>query len=299
MREMRLEDVIEGNCYHVCTDGQESPIIMKDVEDYRTAHNYLAISAWKCGITILAYCIMSNHIHVAVICRDRETAERFIRMFKRLYSLYLNRKYGSRQQMHGTADSISLIDSMQYLKNCIAYILRNPVCAKICGKVEDYRWSSHTCYFNRAKDTSKPVSQFSIRNLRKILMTRADLSDCPFHINQEGYIADSSFVRNDIVEKIFQNSGRAFLFYLGTCNDAKMEYDMACKPLLRVNDTELSGIAESLASSRFNGKSISELSTQSRCLLIKNLFFNNKTSIPQLSRILGISRELVSKILRS
>lgn len=89
------------------------------------------------------------------------------------------------------------------------------------------------------------------------------------------------------------------LFYLGTCNDAKMEYDMACKPLLRVNDTELSGIAESLASSRFNGKSISELSTQSRCSLIKNLFFNNKTSIPQLSRILGIPRELVSKILRS
>ena len=72
---------------------------------------------------------------------------------------------------------------------------------------------------------------------------------------------------------------------------------MALKPRFRVNDTELINLAESLASSRFKGKKLSELSIQSKCTMVKNLYFNNKTSIPQLSRVLGLTREIVTRIL--
>lgn len=34
-----------------------------------------------------------------------------------------------------------------------------------------------------------------------------------------------------------------------------------------------------------------------KCSILKPLFFNNRTSIPQLSRILGMSRQLIQRIL--
>ena len=78
-----------------------------------------------------------------------------------------------------------------------------------------------------------------------------------------------------------------------------MEYEMACKPLLGVNDTDLLSSTEKIAASRFNGKKIAELTNQQKCSIIKTVFFNNKTSIPQLSRVLGLPRDIISRILSS
>ena len=299
MKDIRLEEIVSGQCYHVCTDGQECPVIMRDEDDYRIAHNYIAICGWIIGIDILAYCIMSNHIHVAIICGNRTLAEQFIRLFKQLYSTYLRNKYEMEGTLHRIKESITIINDIYYLRNCIAYILRNAICAKVCKRIEDYKWSSHACYFNRNDSKDRLISSLGIRERRKILKTRYNLNNCHLSIDEENKISTKSFVRYEIVEKAYLNSGRFFLYFLGTCNDVKLEYEMACKPLLKVNDTELTGVADRLAQTKFCGKSISELSIQNKCSLIKHLFFNNKTSIPQLSRVLGVPRSLVSRILSS
>lgn len=296
----RLEDVVtSGNCYHVCTDGQESPLLMRDHEDYQMARTFLAIAAWKVGLELIVYSIMSNHVHALVLSPDRKSVEKFIHLFKRLLSTHLRNKYGIPKALHGIQDSISLIDSIQYLRNCIAYILRNALCAKVVTRIEDYPWSSYSCYFRRKSQSGRHISALGARATRALLKTREDLSQSPFYIDENGNILDSSFVRYDIVERAFQNSGRFFLLTLGTCNDAKMEYEMACKPLMKVNDTDIAIAAEELARTRFNGKSLAEMSTKDKCSMIKNLFFNNKTSIPQLSRVLGLPRNLISQILRN
>lgn len=297
-KNLRLEDVVtSGNCYHVCTDGQESPLLMRGHEDYQMARTFLALAAWKVGLELIVYSIMSNHVHALVLSPDRKLVEKFIHLFKRLLSTHLRNKYGIQKALHGIQDSITLIDSIQYMRNCIAYILRNALCAKVVSKIEDYPWSSYSCYFNRKSQSGRHISVLGVRETRALLKTREDLSQSPFHIDENGHILDSSFVRSDIVEKTFLNSGRFFLLALGTCNDARMEYEMACKPLMRVNDTEIAIAAEDLARTRFKGKGLAELNSRDKCSMIKNLFFNNKTSIPQLSRVLGLPRRLISQIL--
>ena len=77
---------------------------------------------------------------VLVVDDDRNICE--------MLSLYLKNKYGLKKVLHRTDDCISLIDTATYMKNCIAYILRNAVCARICAKPEDYRWTSYACYFS-------------------------------------------------------------------------------------------------------------------------------------------------------
>ena len=298
MKNIDLKDLLSGNCYHVCTNGQETPTIIMDEEDFKVAHNYMAIAGWKIGIDILVYAIMANHVHIMFVCKDRNLAVKYIRLFKRLYSTHLLNKYGMSDTLKGIEDSISLIDSISYFRNCVAYILRNALCARICRRIEDYPWCSYSCYFNgTASKNLRKISKIGVCETRRILKTRQNLSDCPYLINPEGMIEANSFVRYDIVEKAFLNSGRFFLASLGTCNDAKMEYEMTCKPLVRVNDKELAEVIEALAEKKFTGKKISWLTQSEKCSIIKSIYFNNKTTIPQLSRILGLPKAIIRQIL--
>lgn len=298
MKELNLTDIFDGRFYHICTDGLEQVVLLRDEDDYKVAWNYLALSAWKTGTQVVAFTLMSNHIHELVACRSIEQAVKTIKLFKKLLSQYLKNRYGISKILHETKDCISLIDDVQYLKNCIAYIHRNAVSAKICAKPEDYRWSSYSCFFSpERKNSGIPVSGLGYSHKRRLLKTALDLSECPLRINSEGLVTLESFVRIDIVEKAYMHSGKSFLYYLGCCNDAKMEYELACKPLLHVSDNDLYETIISHVAKRFKNKDLSELTAADKCSMLKSIFFNNKTSIPQLSRILGLPRDLVHRIL--
>ena len=298
MEEADIRDLYDGNFYHVCTNGLEQITLLKDDEDYKAAWNYLALSAWKTGALIIVFIIMSNHIHEILVCRDAAHADKTIKLFKKMLSLYLKNKYGLTKPLHRTKDCISLIDTVRYLKNCIAYILRNAVCARICVKPEDYPWSSYaSCFSCNGKEKALPVALLTFSQKRRILKTGLDLSTCPFRIGEEGLITLESFVRSDIVERAYGHSGKSFLYYLGCCNDAKMEYELTLQPLMHVNDHDMNETVTKYVAHRFRGKSISELTSAEKCSILKPLFFNNRTSIPQLSRILGMSRQIIQRIL--
>ena len=299
MYEINLKDLYDGNFYHVCTDGLEQVTLLKDDEDFKVAWNYLALSAWRTGVMVVAFILMSNHVHELIACRSASQADKAIKMFKKMLSLYIKKRYEKSKILHRTEDCISLIDSIQYLKNCIAYILRNAVCAKICAKPEQYRWSSYAGYFKdkSAIKCSRPVSQLNYTEKRRLLKTDMDLSDCPFEIDEDGMITIDSFIRTDIVEKVYRRSGKSFLYFLGSCNDAKMEYELTCQPLMHISDQEMYQTVSRHVANRFHGKELSELTSAEKCSILKSVFFSNRTSIPQLSRIMGLKRTLIQQIL--
>lgn len=108
------------------------------------------------------------------------------------------------------------------------------------------------------------MSDMTFIQKRRMLKTGLDLRDCPFRLDDDGLITLGSFVRSDIVERVYRRSGKSFMYYLGCCNDARMEY---------------------------------ELTSAEKCSILKHLFFNNKTSVPQLSRVLGLPRKLIQRIM--
>lgn len=298
MRELSLKDLFDGNFYHISTEGLEQVTLLKDEEDYRIAWNYLALVAWRTGVDVVAFVLMSNHIHTLLACRDVLQAKKAINLFKQLLSTYLRNKYGMSNAMHNSSDSISLIDSIKYLRNCIAYIFRNPISARICLKPEDYKWSSyHSCFKpSTVGGNAKRVSDLKFVERRKLLRTGQNLAECPLLVDDEGYVTLGSFVRNDIVANAFWNSGKSFMFHLGSCNDAKTEYELVYQPMIEATDTDMYDSVSKYVASRFRNKTISDLTTSEKCSILKPLFFNHKTTVPQLSRIIGLPRELVRKM---
>ena len=95
----------------------------------------------------------------------------------------------------------------------------------------------------------------------------------------------------------FRHSGKSFMYHLGICNDARMEYELVYQPLMNLSDVDMQKQVEMCVTNRFQGKSIAELTISEKCSILKTVFFSSKTSIPQLSRIMGLPRELIRKIL--
>lgn len=293
-----MKDLFDGNFYHISTEGLEQVTLLKDEEDYRVAWNYLALVSWRTGVDIVAFVLMSNHIHTLLACRDIIQARKAIALFKQLLSTYLRNKYGVSHVLHNSSDSISLIDSIKYLRNCIAYIFRNPISARICTKPEEYKWSSyHSCFRSAACGNARNMADMKYRERRQVMHSSRNLSECPLLVDDYGYVTLDSFVRNDIVSNAFLNSGKSFMYHLGSCNDAKTEYELVYQPMREVTDNDMYEEVSRYVAVRFRDKAISDLTTAEKCSILKALFFNHKTTVPQLSRIIGLPRELVRKML--
>lgn len=77
---------MEKHYWHICTDGLAREIIFKDVKDYIFGMNGVPALSLFYGVTVLAFCLMSNHVHFVV--RGFEKGCRtFITAYKKRLSL--------------------------------------------------------------------------------------------------------------------------------------------------------------------------------------------------------------------
>ena len=82
----------------VTTDHLSDRLWFKDTQDFVVAMNIVAVLSLRMNVSILAFILMSNHVHF-VLAEDKAKALKFITEFKRLFSWYLTNKYGKREQL--------------------------------------------------------------------------------------------------------------------------------------------------------------------------------------------------------
>ena len=289
------------NYYHLCTDGLKQSVMFRDNEDYVTGINYLAV----CQITvrkieIIAFCLMSNHLHI--VAKGNESAmKKFIISFKRRYSMWLSRKYKEYKMLHRTACTIKEIDSIEYLKQVIAYVLRNPIAAGINVSPFQYKWSSASCYFSpkdenvRTKDdNSLPAYRLSVNKGRHILKTRTPIFDKITVI--DGAMADlTSFVKFTEVEDIFKTF-RAFMYFMSKDNDNEIELEMNLLKKVSYNDSTVINAIRQICEEKFKTSHIGALRMHEKCSLIKYLKKNFNSSPKQIARVLNLKIETIAQL---
>ena len=107
-------------------------------------HAYLA---WLKGyaerseLDILAYCLMTNHVHLVVVPASKDSLQRALKPLHMRYAQRVNRSRNWTGHLwQGRFFSSALDES--YLWTAIRYVERNPVRARMVHKAEAYRWSS-------------------------------------------------------------------------------------------------------------------------------------------------------------
>lgn len=293
------EEGEELKLFHVCSKGKESGLLFQNDEDFKTALDITAIAAYCCGISIYAYCLMSNHVHFIVSASNLSDVAGFISRFKRSYSMHCRNKYSVSGILRRVGISIKKIDSVSYLKNCVAYLLRNPIEARAAKNADCYRWSSYACYFGQDSAQKgiafRPLSSFSRRVLKNLLKTHADIADSGILLSEDGHVFPGSFVKTSLIEQIFDNSRENMSRYIAKVNYYAMEYELTYSDNTSIPDLKLLKVVSKLSQDWF-GENINDIGEKDRIRLIGVLKRKYKATPGQIARVLSLDREMVFKI---
>ena len=144
--------VFSGVPHHITHRGNRRGTIFFTDDDRDTYLEWLAEYCARFEVQILAYCLMTNHLHLVAVPPTEDAFEEVFRPLHTRYSQRINRLRGwSGHVLQGRFFSSALDES--YLWAAIRYVERNPVRAGIIERAPAYRWSSAAAHCGLRADT--------------------------------------------------------------------------------------------------------------------------------------------------
>ncbi len=131
---------------HVCARGSRRQMLFEDSADHSFYLSMLEKYSSETEITINAYCLMNNHIHI--LLQDKKG--RISLLMKKLgvsYAGYYNKKYDGAGHVFQDRFQSEAVEVDQYLLTVYRYILQNPQRAGICS-VFNYAWNSYMAQYD-------------------------------------------------------------------------------------------------------------------------------------------------------
>ena len=292
-------------CLLVTTDHLENRLLFRDFQDFVTGMNYVAILAFKSGIDVLAFVLMSNHLHFVLMCLEND-AKTFVDDFKTMFSRYLWMKYGSKEHLRRVGVHIEPIEGKEALEWAIAYVQMNPVAANICLNPFEYRWGTGNVFFQnliedgvsaagKSEEKGRMVSAVSERERFRLLHSRAEVPG-DWLIGEAGFILPSSFVRKDIVEDVFW-SPRRMNYFLQNSSKAKQRLAVVDANMPAFRDQVIQPAVPDLCYSLFQKRSVKELTEVQKVELLRQLRYRFSAGANQLARVTGLQYEEAAKFL--
>ena len=128
---------------HVVQRGNNKEPCFFAAEDYRCHLSVLADALDRFEVSLHAYVLMTNHVHLLMTPRHESGISRVMQQVGRLYVRHINDTYGRTGTLWEGRHKASLIDQDDYLLSCYRYIELNPVRAGMVAAPGEYPWSSY------------------------------------------------------------------------------------------------------------------------------------------------------------
>lgn len=127
--------------HHVTQRGNNGQDVFFTDEDRKLYLDLLAFYAKRRGLTILGYCLMTNHVHLVVVPARAEDLAMAIGRAHWRYTQEINRLQGrSGHLWQGRFFSCAMDEPHAY--RALAYVERNPLRAGLVRRAWEYPWSS-------------------------------------------------------------------------------------------------------------------------------------------------------------
>ena len=110
-------------------------------EDYRAYLALLAEWTGRCGVRVLAYCLMPNHLHLILVPGTQAGLARAVGQANQRYTRRINFRENWRGYLWQGRFSSCVMDE-PHLLAAAAYVERNPARAGLVERAEDWPWSS-------------------------------------------------------------------------------------------------------------------------------------------------------------
>ena len=144
---------------HVISQGINREFIFKKENNKREYYKLMIKNMEEFNISILAYCIMSNHVHILVYSNKIENISKYMKVVNTSYAQYYNKINNRVGYVFRDRFKSQSISNERYLYNCISYIHHNPLKAKIVNTLDEYKYSSYNDYAKRTGIINKKTLQ--------------------------------------------------------------------------------------------------------------------------------------------
>ena len=141
-----------GYPHHIVQRGNNRERVFIAPRDYEKYLSFLSKYSEERAATVLAYCLMPNHIHLLARPSEEEALPKMMQGITLCYSKYFNGENGRTGRLWECRYHSTVIDGDSYLWTVSRYIENNPVRAGIVKRAEDYPHSSARAHILGMKD---------------------------------------------------------------------------------------------------------------------------------------------------
>lgn len=278
--------------YLLTTAHLEDRLWFRNVQDFAIGMNYVALQAALApGVTVLAFILMSNHVHFVLYGREAEVRD-FVNAFKTRYSLYLYREHGIRGHLRSNDLDVKEIpdDETEALERTLAYVQMNCVAAGICGHPSQYPWGTGSAFFRSdGLSSGKPLSGMSGRARTRLTHTGLALKlPGEWWVSEAGYVLPESYVAVELVERLYRSPGR-MNYFLNSSSKARKRLEAEDDRMPAFKDQLILQALPDLLQGLFRKSRFEDLSTEERAESIRQIRYRFSASVHQAARICGLS----------
>ena len=154
--------VVPGYPHHVTQRGSRRQQTFFGKEDYHTYLDLLNRRLNACRVTVWAYCLMPNHVHLIVVPETASGLAELLRTAHARYARIINRAHDWQGHLWQERFHSFVMDD-SHLLAAVRYVELNPVRAGLCGRPEDWRWSSVHAHLGAENDPIMPTCPMRTR----------------------------------------------------------------------------------------------------------------------------------------
>ena len=133
--------VAVGVPHHITHRGNNRQDVFLSDEDRRRYQNLIRERLEPCGVALLGWCWMTNHVHLIAVPQRPDSLARLVRSAHAVYTQEFNRRY-ERSGHLWQSRFFSCALGRDHVLTALAYVDRNSLRAGMVGRAEAYPWSS-------------------------------------------------------------------------------------------------------------------------------------------------------------
>lgn len=278
--------------WHLYTLGKQTPLVFRTPQDFMFGINLLARCCDECqGITIVAFEIMSNHIHLVIAGEEEAVRNFFSHYHKRMARYFSSQGYGSIPD--GFSLCLKAVPDLQSLRNVIAYVQRNGYVADPAVTPMSYPWGTGQFYFQLPRET-KPASDLTYRQTREMFRTGEYKIPASFRI-LDGHICPASFCAIGLGMAMFRDAHH----YFSAVSKSVEAYSGIAVEIDDgefLPDQELFAKVLKIVREKYRLASTKELTGAQRLDLARTLHYDYRSSNGQIRRVLDLSQYEVDSL---
>ncbi len=249
--------------YHIMLRGNEKKDIFLDNNDRIKFLETLRRMKEDESYYLYAYCLMTNHVHL-LLAENNDSLSRVMKRVGVSYAYYFNHKYERVGHLFQDRFKSEIIDTDAYLRSASRYIHNNPVKAKIVKSAGEYKWSSYNSYINNYSSSDDLIDKELLLGVFS-----DDRDNAVKHLIEfTSQSAEDSFIDYDTPSNV--NSGML----------TDLEIKEIIGAILEEHRQDVCGIKDCA------DKAV-------RKMMLQKMKARTGASVRQLSRITGISKDII------